>query len=224
MSKKNALMLTGSPAKGKSTSNSLGEYVLESLDDETYNREIMHLYSVHNSDEKLHLMLERVNDAELIIIATPLYVDTTPAVVVRMLQEIHKYRLENKLSKEQKLLAIVNCGFPEVEHNFMLIKIFENFAKQTGFKWLGGVPVGMGGLISGRSLSQIGGIAKNLVKGMDLLNSRMNEEKPVNDDVVRLTSKKFMPKWLYRFMGNSNWHKMIKKNNVKKHVYDKPFA
>ena len=224
MEKKKVLLLVGSPAKSKSTSNSIGEYILDNLDENVYDREIMHLYSVHNSEEKLNLLLARINDVDLLIISAPLYVDTTPAVVIRVLQAIHKFRMENKPTKEQRMLAISNSGFPEYIHNVNHISVYENFAKQAGFTWLGGIPFGMGGIISGKSLVNVKGMVKKLVKGLDILVSRIDEPNPVNEDVLKLVTKKSIPNWLYRFVANMNWNKVLKKNKVKKHVYDKPFA
>jgi len=57
---------------------------------------------------------------------------------------------------------ILNCGFPKAEQNKIALKVYEQFAEEAHLKYLGGISVGMGGAVSGKSLAEMGRMAKNL--------------------------------------------------------------
>lgn len=221
LNKKKALLLVGSPKMKKSTSEALGSYLLEGLHKQGCTCEKLHVLSaLKNGVEEL---LDKVNDTDILIISFPLYVDTLPAPLIKALELITDSRRKRAFNPKQSLVAIVNSGFPEAIHSETVLKILKVFADKTNFKWLGGLSMGCGPAINGRPIEQIGGMARNIVKALD-----MSIESIVNDDAVpskaiELMSKNLFPVWLYTFFGNQSWRTQAKKFNMHKQLYAKPY-
>ncbi|RQD77294.1 MAG: NAD(P)H dehydrogenase, partial [Halanaerobium sp. MSAO_Bac5] len=183
---KRAIFLIGSPKGEKSSSASLGNYILNLLKENDIQTNTVHIHSQINTEAKTALFLQNIERADLIILAAPLYVDTLPAKVIKALTLI----VENKKKlysqnitpvKKQSFAAILNCGFPEPEQNKVALKVYKEFAKEAGFNYLGGIAIGMGGLINGKALSEMGGIAKNLIKGLDLAADDLLNNQKISD-------------------------------------------
>lgn len=66
-------------------------------------------------------------------------------------------------------MAIANCGFPEANQNRFALAICEQFALETGIQWVGGLALGMGGNISGKSFDKLGSMVANVKKSLDLV-------------------------------------------------------
>ncbi len=97
-------------------------------------------------------MLSAVDGARIIVLASPLYIDSVPAPVIRAMELIRDHRAHSPAPNEQRLLTIVNSGFPEVRHNFIALEIYKRFAVEAGFTWAGGLALGMGEAIAGEPL------------------------------------------------------------------------
>jgi putative NADPH-quinone reductase len=104
--KRKALLFIGSPKGLKSTSYALGSYLL-----------------------KKH---EAVAAADLIVFSFPLYVDQLPAPLLKALELVADHRKVNAPAKPQKIMAIVQCGFPETYQNQLACDIMRQFAKEDG--------------------------------------------------------------------------------------------
>ena len=226
---KKAVLLIGSPKLKNSTSESLGGYLLERIGEYDILTETLHLHSEMKTEAKKNLFLEKIEEADIIILAAPLYIDTLPAKVIKALTLIADNRKKLKLKdaealKEQFFVAVVNCGFPEVEHNKIALKVYEQFALETGIKYLGGIAVGMGVAVNGKPLKEIGGMVKNLVKGLDQAAEEIVNKKQLSDSVIEKTSKPLMPKkWLYTLVGDLSWRFQAFKNGVYTKLNDRPY-
>ena len=90
-SDKLALLLIGSPRGKKSTSHSLGSYLLDLLGAkgmETQNMNIQMSLKTEEGKKKLLFLTDR---SDIIILAFPLYVDTLPAPVIEMMELIRDH-------------------------------------------------------------------------------------------------------------------------------------
>jgi len=169
---KKAILLVGSPKSKNSSSASLGGYLLKKIEEYNIITETVHLHSEISTEVKTIKFFEKLQESDYIILAAPLYVDTLPAKVIKALNLIaeNKDKINNDLNgskKTKNLTVIVNCGFPEAEQNEIALRVYEEFAKEADFKYLGGIAVGMGGAVSGKSLSEMGGMVNDLVQGLD---------------------------------------------------------
>lgn len=226
---KKAILLIGSPKGKNSSSASLGGYLLKKIEEYEIEVETIHLYSEISTEVKTIKFFEKLKESDYIILAAPLYIDTLPAKVSRALNLI----VENKNTinansgdsiKAKAFIAVVNCGFPEAEQNKIALKVYQQFAKEADFKYLGGIAVGMGGAVSGKSLSEMGGMVKNLIKGFDQAAEDILKGKKLSEAVIEETSKPMISqKWLYTLFGNLSWKFQAFQNGVYLKMKDKPY-
>ncbi len=109
---KQALLLVGSPKSSRSTSESLGEYLLARLAEKGFQTERVRILAAVFKQDRIADFLAAVDRADLLVLASPLYVDSLPYPVIRALERIARHRCGHAVSG-QRFLSIINCGFPE---------------------------------------------------------------------------------------------------------------
>ncbi len=221
--KKQALLLVGSPGKENSTSASLGTFLIEKLQDHGFKTDVLFIYKSIRQDDSKRALLGKVRQADVVVIAFPLYVDSLPYLVVKSLEIIAKDRKEKIPKTEQSLLCIVNNGFPEASQNDTAIAICHRFAAETGFKWAGGLALGGGGAIGDKPLSGIKSRARNVIKSLEITANSLNSRVPLPQEAITLMARPIVPKWLYLLIATIGWKKTAKKFNTHKNLYDRPF-
>ena len=217
---KRVLFLVGSPkAPGKSVSEALGSYVIDKMEAQGWSSETIFIRTTLQSEKGRVTLLEAVEEADLIILSFPLYVDSLPAPVIRAMELISERRSE----KKTRFAATSNCGFPEAQHNNVALSICRRFALASGLEWAGGLALGMGGAVSGQRLKDGGGMVRNIVKSLDLTADALVESQPVPDEAIRLMAKPLIPKRMYTAMGNLGWRQKAKRYGVRKKLRDRPY-
>lgn len=201
-----ALLLVGSPRKGKSASETLGGYLLGRLEASGAETQKLYVYPAHRSEERLDALVSAAAAADLVIFSTPLYVDALPAAVTELLEILHRRLDDHQRPAEQRLVAISNCGFPEAEQNDIALRIYRRFARQARFTWAGGLAMGGGEMVKGRPLEESGGMARNVIAGLDLAAEALAEGHSIPQEAVDWMAEPLAPAWIYRAMGNVGWH------------------
>ncbi len=224
MDARNALLFIGSPKGLKSTSYALGNALAGRLEKGGMTVERMVVGSALHSDEGLAKMQRAVETADLVIFSFPLYVDELPAPLIRAAELIAEHRAAHPPVKPQKLMAIVQCGFPEPFHNQAACAIMRRFAKEAGFAWAGALAMGMGGAVAGRPLEKAGGMLKNVVKALDVASEALLAGRAIPEQAAELMAKPLFPKWMYLTVGNWGFRKEAKKHGAKARLYDRPLA
>ena len=97
----NVLLLVGSPKGESSTSASLGNYLLHKLEELGLSTEKAFIHRLVNRTEKQKELLSMVDNATLIILTFPLYVDSLPAPVIKAFELLNEERALSKSSKNQ---------------------------------------------------------------------------------------------------------------------------
>lgn len=221
LNEKKALLLIGSPKTQRSTSESLGSYLLERLHERGYLCEKLHVLStLKNNVEEL---FSKVNDADILIISSPLYVDTLPSPLIKAFEFISENNREKKSTKKQSLISILNNGFPEPFHNYTALKICQSFANKEGFQWLGGLSIGCGPAINGMPIKNLGGMTRNIVKALDITSQAIADCEGIPLEAIELASKQIIPSFIYTLIANKGWKTQAKKFNVHKDLYAKPY-
>jgi len=223
VSKKQVLLLVGSAKENPSTSESLGTYLLEQLRTEGFSTETLFIHKVLQSDKGRRRLLEATSQADIIVIACPLYVDSVPYVVTRAMELISNDRQKRKDLPGQRLLGIVNCGFPEAHQNDTALAMLRQFAREAGFQWAGGLALGAGEAIGGRPLLKVKGMARTVIKGLDLLADALAAGIPVPQEAATKRVKLFIPNWLYIWFGNMSWKIQAKKHGVYRKLNNRPY-
>ncbi|MFO7460144.1 MAG: NAD(P)H-dependent oxidoreductase, partial [Desulfatiglandales bacterium] len=150
-----ALLLIGSPKSGASTSEVLGGYLLKCLEETGWSTKTLKLRSRVFRGEGLKELLSLFAQADLVVPAFPLYVDSLPALVTQALEVLYAGRSDLMESGTRRIFPIVNNGFPEAYQNAPALAICRNFAEKTGMIWAGSLALGAGeALVCGRSLGE----------------------------------------------------------------------
>ena len=211
-----ALLLVGSPRGKRSTSSSVGNYLLNLLDQRGLETDTLWINRQLADDEKLSQMLDSVDHADIIILTAPLYDDCQPYIVTRTMEAIAA-RQQN--SQNKRFIPIINCGFPEPEHiTAVAIAIYHKFATIVGFKWAGSLAIGGGEMLqgaSGKKLDDLGKMAGKVKKSLERIADALVAENSYPDESMRVVSDffyiSFMKKVIIR-MNNYGWKSRAKKN------------
>jgi NAD(P)H-dependent FMN reductase len=220
---KRALLLVGSARTPQSTSESLGSYLLKRLGEHGYEGETVLLHRALAKEEARGDLLEKVDRADMVVLAFPLYVDSLPATVVSTLELIQGHRARQTAGRHQRLLAIVNCGFPESYHNDTAAAICRKFAEETGFEWAGALLLGGGGMIAGRELEEAGGVARLIIEALDAAALAIAAGQAVPAKAIEVMAKQPIPAWAYRAMGWLGWRLQARQNGVLRQLYARPY-
>ena len=213
------LLIGSAKPDGRSTSEALARHVARRF--ETAGAAVT-LMRVNRSrrpakDEQL---LSAVDKGDLFMLVTPLYVDSLPYLVTRALEMIAARRGRRP---NQRFAALVNCGFPEAAQCRTALAILECFARRTGFIWAGGLALGGGASIDGRSLERLGGMTRNLRAGLDRAADALVRGEPVPACVVAQLAKPMMPAAIYTAVASLGWHWQASRHRVHRHLKEQPY-
>jgi len=196
VSARRVVLLVGSARPpGTGNSEALGGYLLARLAEGGMDIEVFHVHRCQRP-EKERLLLEAVDGADLFVLSTPLYVDS--------------------------LLALVNCGFPEWEHTRTAIDICRVFARQASFVWAGGLGLGGGEAIGGRSLEEVGGMTRHVRRGLDVAAEALLDDRIIPEEAQALLARPMIPSRLYTFIGDIGWLKAARRQGTLRRLRDRP--
>jgi hypothetical protein len=227
---KTALLLVGSPRGKASISRSLGGELLSRLEAAGLTTKGATAAEALHSTEEQHRLHKAVDKADLVIVSFPLYVDQLPAPLVQVLELIAERR-KGTLGVTpwagplvQKLVAIVQCGFPETLQTRPAVEIMKQFARAAGFEWAGALAMGMGGALGGKRLDKVGGMVRNVHKALDIAAASLAAGQSVPDDASQLFARPLMPLWFYFAAANWGFRRQAKKHGVAGTMRARPYA
>ncbi len=220
---KNVLLLIGSPKATRSTSESLGTYLLDKIREQEVETEKILVATAIKTEQGIEGLLKALDCSDLVILAFPLYIDSLPYPVIRALELIADHRSKTGMPGKKRLVAICNCGFPEAEHTDTALAMCRQFARETGIEWAGGLGLGSGGAIDGRDLNKRGGMVKNVRRSLDIAAGALCQGVAVPEEAIKLMSERLMPVWLYLLIGGSGWKRLARKNGVIDKIDGQPY-
>lgn len=220
-----AVLLVGSPRTRESTSAALGGFLFEQLSARGVETETIQLYTSLNSAERMQALYASIDQAGLLVLAFPLYVDSLPAPVISALEKIAAHRAESGPRAQPAMFAAVaNCGFPEAHHNDTALAICAEFARLSGLAWMGSLSLGGGeGLVHGTALTQLGGRAQHLVQALQIAAEALAAGHPIPQTARDLFSRSVIPGFLYRIFGGMGWKQMAKGYGAQKRLRAQPY-
>jgi hypothetical protein len=218
---KSALLLVGSPKGEMSTSASLGNYLLKLLEEANIKTIKAFIHRLVNRSEKIEELLSMINNADLIILSFPLYVDSIPSPVIKAMELIRDDRNE-KQRQNQDFIAISNSGFPEASQIEVALEICKNFAEEVNFNWRGGLALGGGGAVNGKPLEERGGMLRNVIKGLEITAEYLSKGEDIPNEAIELVSKPIIPSGMYKMMGNLGWRIQARRYRALKRMKDQP--
>jgi hypothetical protein len=221
MSERRALVLIGSPRGSRSTSRSLGTYLLRRLETHGIGGSELTLAGLRRAESPAELVTA-VGAASVVVLATPLYWDSLPAVATAALEELAATPEVRGGGKQFAL--IVNSGFPEAHQSAVSVDIAAAFAREVGYAWAGGLVVPCGGAIDGKPLEALGGMARRLRDALDRSAAALAAEEPIPEEALRLAGRGFMPAWAYPLIGEMMWRLQAWKHGTLFRLRDRPYA
>lgn len=136
------VFLNGSPRFKNSTSAYLMSIIKDHLVGE-FQLEQYHIASLRTEDQ-LSQALSTLAQADTILLAFPLYVDSLPSHLISFLQKWEHYNKNHSTLPTQKLFVLANNGFIEGEQNRVALNIIQHFSTRAGIEWGAGVGIGGG--------------------------------------------------------------------------------
>ncbi len=213
------LLLIGSPRAPKSNSEAIGRYLLKQMGEVGESAKVIRLRVAMKNDAWRAALRVAVAEADLVVLASPLYVDSLPSFVMGALEE-----MAGATSGETGFAAVVQCGFPEQFHNEVALEICAEFARETGMTWLGGLPLGMGEMIGRKPLERPAGPLARVGKALDLCARALAVGEALPDEARALLKKPLFPIWAYLLMGNLAWKPEARKHGCRSSLAAQPYA
>ncbi|MEM7736627.1 MAG: hypothetical protein AAF267_12640 [Deinococcota bacterium] len=223
------VLLVGSnkPA-GTSTSEALGRYLLDQLEPHGFDTTVLFTNRVSHEGKGVTTLLDACDQADVLIVASPLFADTLHALTILALERITAHRTSATrtsatMPKPCQLVGIMNSGFPEAAHNQLALDSLRCFAQQAGFTWAGGLALGGGQALRGQHLDKIKGMARHAVRALELTASALAAGQPIPQQAVDTMAQPIISPWLYTFMGSIGWLVQGAQQDALRKLWDKPY-
>jgi len=204
----NVCFINGSPRK----QNSGSSYFINELTKLFNNNVKTKEYFISNlmNDKTL---LEEIISYDKIVFVCPLYVDCLHSSMLDFMYTFEDFVKENNNVKLDAY-GLVNCGFIEGTQNELILNIIENYFKRLNFNWRFGIGIGGGEFMVGSKDMPLNSFMKKpIYNGFLTLKEDIENNSTNKSDNILVNAK--MPKFLFKFIGNSHWKVEAKKNNLK---------
>lgn len=202
-------IINASPKEKESASKLILNYLIARLSPvaqvETY-----HI----NGRKAIDTIIPQIFNADAVVIAIPLYMDSLPSHLLEPLVEMERYTKNNNLVHKPVVYVIVNGGFYEGRNSLIAINMMKHWCKKAQLPWGQALGIGGGDMYSGLSGLPIGkGPSRNLGNALDKMAETINE---LGVEETMLSSPN-IPRLAWR-MGASIlvWNKRGKANGLSK--------
>ena len=198
-------IINGSPKQGKNTSELLIKFFLTEISNE-HSIEIYRPSKENLGQEQFELMAK----SDVMLFVFPLYVDSIPSHLLKLLVEIDKKKM---LSKKTMVYCMINNGFFEGKQNHIAIEQMKIWCESAGGEWGQALGIGAGEMLPFISDIPLGhGPNKNLGYAIKRLVKNILNKK--NDKNIL-----FSPNWpriLWKIQSTLfMWYPRAKKNGLK---------
>jgi hypothetical protein len=142
--------------------------------------------------------------ADLVVLAFPLYIDSPPSQVMRLLEVVYEEG-DRVRFKGKGLAAIVNSGFPDAGQMSTAIGICRIFARDMGMDWKGALAMPAGPVLGGSPPEGAGGRARHQLAGLDSAAEALSAGSPIPEAASQEFSRLGVPRWLCMLIANRSW-------------------
>lgn len=213
------LLLVGSPRPdGASTSEVLGRALLARLAARGLETASWHL--PHTDPAGGDLLPAVVDAAHLVVLATPLWFDALPSIVVRDLARIAAHRRAQAASTPCRLAALLNCGTPDPRQADVALDVCRLAARDARLGWAGGAVLPEGELVQGRTPDQLG--AGRVVAALELMAEALAAGDGIPARAVALLARPLLPEPAYGIVGNVGWLRRAGRHGTALRLGDRP--
>ena len=203
-----AFLVGSAKISGTSTSENLARALAERLRHAGASPEVWTATDFLHEGTRCHAAIRSIIESDLFVVATPLYVDALPALATHALELVAATRTAAHPSERpaDRLVALVNCGFPEPEHTRTALRILRHFAARAGYVWAGALPLGGGGMVAPvRPLDEQHGPVEHIKHALDLAAPALARGEAVPTEALTTMLKAPLPDFAYRLLGDMGW-------------------
>ncbi|UQZ32992.1 hypothetical protein C2I18_05085 [Paenibacillus sp. PK3_47] len=211
-------LVNGSP-KGKSSNSGV---LLEKLKPLISEGNELSPYRVNVKPLKPEQYRE-LNEADVLVLAFPLYFDAVPSHLLRMMVEMEEFRQQKPGNPDLTVYALINNGFYEGHQCTIAADIVRNWCSRCGFRFGMAVGHGAGEMLSSLSRVPLGkGPMKNLGRALDQLSGAILTRSSRDSLFIQPN----FPRIAWRLSATySFWHPQAKKNGLRpKELRKQPFS
>lgn len=209
-----ATILIGSARpKGCSTSESLANELGSGLEQAGIKTTLVHAISFIKDGKLAEKALATMLAGELLVVATPLYVDGLPALVTRALEQVAAKCLDGK-HPLRSVVGLLNCGFPEASHNRSAIRILRAFTHESGLVWAGGLAMGAGEIIHGQPLANARLVARAQIRALRRAASDLAGGQGISKTASNDMARPLIPAFLFRWLAPFRWLRMGHRHGI----------
>jgi multimeric flavodoxin WrbA len=167
-----------------------------------------------------------IAQADLFLLATPLYVDSLPSLVTHALELVaHARGLGGDLAA---FVPFINCGFPEAEQTRTAVRIAREFAAVAGYDFAGALPLGGGGVLTPEralELDEERPPVGHVVRALALTVPALALGKPVPDAALQAIIEPPLPDALYRLIADLGFRWQARRQGTaQRELRARPFA
>ena len=211
-----ALVLVGSgKPRGESTSEALAMELLERLALRGVPGSLAFVHRGARHERGLDELLAAVRASDLLVIASPIYMDALPWLVTRALEAIATAHRQADaptgsapalpVPTVRAVAMLLNCGFPEARHAAVGRTIGALFARDIGAAWAGALQLGGGGMMSGRPLASANPLLARLAPALDSAADSLAAGERLSDFALQLMQEPLVPSLAYRAVADAGW-------------------
>ena len=209
-------VFNGSPRGKSSNTRVFMEHFLNGFmatEGNTY--EIAYLNNVKERDTFVRLFQE----AEHIILASPLYTDAMPAVVKNFIESLEPFC---QREGNPDIGFMVQSGFPEPLHSRYLERYYVKLAKRMGCRYKDTVIRGAGESIRGTPELMNRGLYKSFYKLGEAFGKTAEFDKKIVASLAKPERYSKLRFWIMRAIGHRMyWNPLLKKNNAYYQLFGK---
>ena len=219
-----ALLVNGSPRGEKATSQLLANLLADGLRERGAEAEQAWALGALRNDEDTGALLRAWDDADVVVVSFPLYVDSLPAPLTCVLELVAARRASRGDTRSQRLAAVVQCGFPEAVHTDTAVTICRLFARDAGMTWAGALAFGEGGMLGG-GLDSIPPRAAARVRSAAAATAEsLAAGGLVPEDAAAALREPMLPPWAYITVANAGWHMQKRQNKADRQLGFRAYA
>jgi hypothetical protein len=206
-----ALFFIGSPKPKGSASASFAEAVGSRLEAEGWETRAERIAPAFSDDNRMLDLIAAIGRADLVVLSFPIYVDSLPAPVLRLLEAWRDALADGSLHPDAapRLAVLSQCGFPEAKHCGVAVEVCRLFAEEIGIEWAGALAFGMGGSIEGRAIEQspLGRVLPEFEAAV----AALAEGRSIPAESTAAFARPVVPAWGYPMLGGLMWKRQARK-------------
>lgn len=205
---KKMLMINASP-RLKGTSSVLLQMCKDYLEDKGHQTQLIHLYKSLNNKYEL---LKAVEEAEVLILSGPCYINTYPADTIAFLEEL---AIHKEFLKEKSLYGIIQGGMPYIHTHESGLSVLEIFCKKCKISYKGGFVMGMGAMLNGQPVAKLPN-SKTVIRQLNIFFNHI-EKNEVSPPQVYQKAQFKLPSFIFGIMAkrmNRSIDKDLRKHGI----------